>query len=84
MDCASRIVCRDCSPKRILCSRGLTPSGSDRSGATLLFGILGLAAWGWPRSPKHRLARHETVWIEVSNEFPVFDLADGTKEIGDH
>lgn len=52
--------------------------------ATLVFGLIGVIAWLKPRSPSRRPAKHETVWVDVSNSIPVFDLPDGTKELGEH
>ena len=43
-----------------------------------------LIAWRWPRSPKVESAPHDLLRVEVSNQFPVFDLPDGTRDVGDH
>lgn len=52
---------------------------------TVAFGVVGIATWRWPRSPKAvPAAEHEELRVEVSNHVPVFGHPDGSLSAGDH
>lgn len=46
--------------------------------------VIGLVAWLRPRAPKQVTAPHQTARVEVANCIPVYDLPDGSTDLGEH